>query len=351
LRVERLAGGFDNRQTTGNTTRAMIRLRTTLTIHALTALGLLAVLAGGVRAQEGYPQRPVHIVVSYGAGGAIDVVTRIVAEHMATTLGKPMVVENKPGAGSTIAADAVARAAPDGYTLLVTGTAHAVMTALYPQTTIDPVRDFQPISHLGNMPFVLAVHPSLPVRDYAGFIAHLKAHPNTVNFGSAGPGSSSDLGALLLAQMAGVQFVRVPYRSTPAAMNALVAGEIGFMLDSQNVLGPQVQTGAVRGLATSTLERSRQLPELRTLDELGLRGYDASSWQAMLAPARTPRPIIDRITEAVRAALADPGVQKRYLDLGYQLPARIGPEAATEFLARETAKWSPLAKDSGASGG
>jgi tripartite-type tricarboxylate transporter receptor subunit TctC len=321
-----------------------------LSIRALAVVGALAGLAAGAAAQD-YPQRPVHIVVSYGAGGAIDVVTRIVAEHMAITLGKPMVVENKPGAGSTIAADAVARAAPDGYTLLVTGTAHAVMPVLYPQAPVDPERDFRPISHLGNMPFVLAVHPSLRVRDVAGFIAYLKAHPNAVNFGSAGPGSSSDLGALLFAQMAGVAFVRVPYRSTPAAMNALVAGEIGFMLDSQNVLGPQVQTGALHGLATSTLERSRLLRELKTLDELGLAGFDASSWPAMLAPARTPRDIVDKLTAAIRAALADPGVQKRYLDLGYQMPARVGPDALADFLAREAAKWRPLAKESGAAGG
>ena len=318
---------------------------------ALLGLGCLAGLASAARADEPWPQRPVHVVVSYGAGGAIDVVARLIADHMATTLGKPVVVENKPGAGATIAADAVAHAPPDGYTVLVTGTAHAVMTALYPTTTIDPERDFQPISHLGNMPFVLAINPALPAADYAGFIAYLQAHPNTVNFGSAGPGSSSDLGALLFAQMAHVQFVRVPYRSTPAAMTALVAGEIGFMLDSQNVLAPQIRTGALRGLATSTNERSHLLPELQTLDALGLAGYDASSWQVMLAPAHTPRPVVDRLTQAIRAALIDPGVRQRYFDLGYQLPPEIGPEALAVFLARESAKWSPLAKGSGATGG
>ena len=311
----------------------------------------LAALAGGARAEEPWPQRPVHVVVSYGAGGAIDVVARLLADPMAATLGKPVVVENKPGAGSTIAAEAVARAAPDGYTLLVTGTAHAVMTALYPKVAIDPERDFQPISHLGNMPFVLAINPALPVTDYAGFVAYLTAHPNTVNFGSAGPGSSSDLGALLFAQMAHVAFVRVPYRSTPAAMTALVAGEIGFMLDTQNVLVPQIRTGALRGLATSTLERSPLLPALPTLDALGLTGFDASSWQVMLAPAHTPKPVVDRLAEAVRAALADAGVRQRYVDLGYQMPSAIGPAALAAFLARETAKWSPLAKGSGATGG
>jgi tripartite-type tricarboxylate transporter receptor subunit TctC len=159
------------------------------------------------------------------------------------------------------------------------------------------------------------------------------------------------LADLLLAKMVGLDFTRVPYRSTPAAMTDLVAGQIGFMLDSQNVLAPQVKAGALRGLAVSSLTRSRQLPELKTLDELGVTGFEASSWQVMLAPARTPQPIIDKLTEAVAAAVASPAVQKRYFDLGYQLPSKIGPAALTEFLARETAKWVPLAKESGAAGG
>jgi tripartite-type tricarboxylate transporter receptor subunit TctC len=295
--------------------------------------------------------KPIHITVSYAPGGAIDVVTRIIAEPMSRTLGQPVVVENKPGAGSTIAAEAVARAAPDGYTLLVTGTAHAVMHELYPQTNVDPVRDFAPISHLGNMPFVLAIHPALPATDFAGFVAYVKAHPGKVDVGSAGPGSSSDLGVLLFAKMAGLDVVRVPYHSTPAAMNGLVAGEIGFMLDSQNVLAPQVRSGALRGLAVSLLVRSRQLPELPTLDELGLAGFEASSWQIMLAPARTPPAIIDALSTAVAAALADPGVQQRYAALGYQMPTKTGPAALSAFLDRETAKWAPLAQESGAGGG
>ena len=315
------------------------------------SLALLLGVAVPAAAQDLYPVKPVHIIVSYGPGGAIDVVTRIIAEPMARMLGQRVVVENKPGAGSTIAAEAVARATPDGYTLLVTGTAHAVMRELYPQATVDGARDFAPISHLGNMPFVLAVHPSLPVTDFAGFVAYVTANPGKIDVGSAGPGSSSDLGVLLFAKMAGLDIVRVPYHSTPEAMNGLVAGEIGFMLDSQNVLAPQVRSGALRGLAVSLLVRSRQLPELPTLDELGLAGFEASSWQVMLAPARTPPAIIAKLTEAVAAALADPGVQQRYDALGYQVPAKIGPASLTEFLARETAKWAPLAKQSGGAGG
>ena len=308
------------------------------------ALGLVALLAGTARAQEPYPTRPVRLVVAYGAGGAIDVVARIVAEGMATTLGKPVVVENKPGASGTIAADLVAHSPADGYTLLVTGTAHAVMKVLQPEATVDAKRDFLPVSHLGNMPFVLAVNPQFQAKDFPGFLAYLRANPGKANFGSAGPGSSSDLAVLLFAKMTGLDFVRVQYRSTPAAMNDLVAGQITFMLDSQNVLAPQVQAGTLRALAIGTNQRSRLLPELKTLDELGLTGFDASSWQAMLAPAKTPPAIIERLTSAVAAAVADPGVQKKYVELGYNLPPKVGPAALDAFLEVETAKWAPLAK-------
>jgi tripartite-type tricarboxylate transporter receptor subunit TctC len=320
----------------------------------LLCLGLaLAALVGLGRpadAEDDYPNRPVRVVVSYKPGGAIDVVARIVAAHMAITLGKPVVIENRPGAGSTIAADLIAHSPPDGYNLLVTGMAHSVIPELFPQVNFNVERDFQPISHLGVMPFVLAVNPSVPAQDYASFVAYVKAHPGSINCGSAGAGSSADLGEMLLAKRAGLEFTRVPYRSTPAAMNDLVAGQVAFMMDSQNVLAPQVTAGALRGLAVSSLERSRLLPALPTLDELGLKGFDAGSWQAMLAPANTPKPIVDKITASIAAALADPGVQKRYFELGYQLPRKIGPEALADFLTAESAKWGPLAKETGIGG-
>jgi tripartite-type tricarboxylate transporter receptor subunit TctC len=328
--------------------RRALRRRTLF--QASAAIALPTAFAKSVSAQETFPDKPVRLVVSYGPGGAIDVVARILAEHMTTTLGKPVLVENKPGAGSTIAADLIARTAPDGYTLLVTGMAHSVMSELFPQITFDPTRAFQPISHLGLMPFVLAVNPTLPVTDYASFIAYVKARPGTINCGSAGPGSSADLGEMLLAKMAGLDFVRVPYRSTPAAMNDLVAGRLGFMMDSQNVLVPHVRSGALRAVAVTSLGRSRLVPDVPTLDELGLKGFEAGSWQAMLAPANTPRPIVDRIVKAIEAALADPAIQSRYTELGYQMPRKLGPEALAEFLAGESAKWGPLAKATGTGG-
>jgi tripartite-type tricarboxylate transporter receptor subunit TctC len=325
-------------------------LRRRKLLQAGAAIVLPVGAAQRVEAQEAFPDKPVRVIVSYGPGGAIDVVARILAEHMATTLGKPVLVDNKPGAGSTIAADLIARSTPDGYTLLVTGMAHSVMAELFPQITFDPVRAFQPISHLGLMPFVLAVNPTLPITDYASFVAYVKARPGTINCGSAGPGSSADLGEMLLAKMAGLDFVRVPYRSTPAAMNDLVAGRLGFMMDSQNVLVPHVKSGALRAVAVTSLGRSRLVPDVPTLDELGLKGFEAGSWQAMLAPANTPRPIVDRLAKAIETALADPAIQNRYTELGYQMPRKVGPEALAEYLTAESAKWGPLAKATGTGG-
>ena len=322
-------------------------LRRRTILQAGAALALPIGWAGRASAQDAYPDKPVRIVVSYGPGGAIDVVARIVSEHMAKTLGQTVVVDNKPGAGSTIAADLISRSAPDGYNLLVTGMAHSVMPELFPQAKLDPIKSFQPISYLGLMPFVLAVNPTLPVTDFASFVAYVKANPGSINCGSAGPGSSADLGEMLLAKMAGLDFVRVPYRSTPAAMNDLVAGRVGFMMDSQNVLVPHVRSGALRPLAVTSLDRSRLLPELPTLDELGLKGFEVGSWSAMLAPPNTPRPVVDTITKAVAAAFADPAIQKRYTEIGYQLPHKVGPEALAEFLVGESAKWGPLAKATG----
>jgi tripartite-type tricarboxylate transporter receptor subunit TctC len=325
--------------------------RTWLHRRAVLRVGAAMTLSVGAgplaHAQGAYPDKPVRITVSYGPGGAIDVVARILGEHMTNTLGKPVLVDNKPGAGSTIAAEAIARSAPDGYNLLVTGMAHSVILELFPQVTFDPVRSFQPISHLGVMPFVLAIHPSVPAADFASFIAYMKANPNAINCGSAGPGSSADLGQMLLAKRTGIEFVRVPYRSTPAAMNDLVAGRVGFMMDSQNVLVQHVKSGALRALAVSSLERSRLLPDVPTLDELGLNGFEAGSWQAMLAPAGTPRAIVDKVTGSIEAALNDSAIRNRYIELGYQLPRKVGPEALAEFLAAEAAKWGPLAKATG----
>lgn len=291
--------------------------------------------------------RAIRVVVPFGAGGIIDVVARILAEPMGRAVGQAMVVENQPGAGSVIGARAVARATPDGATLLLSGAAHAVIPVLYPDAGFDPVADFAPIALLGQQPFVLVVHPSNPARDAAGFVAWLKARPGQARFATTGIGAASHLAGELLKKLAGVDFEVVPYRGTPQAVTDLVAGRVDFMLDSQTLLAPLAAAGQLRALAVTTAARSAMLPDLPSLSEIGLAGYDASSWQALYAPAATPVAELARLRAAAAAALADPGLRARYAEVGVQ---PVSAELAG-FIAAEQARWLPILRETGARGG
>ncbi len=294
-------------------------------------------------AAQGYPDRPIRIIVPFAAGGIIDVVARILAEPVGRQLGQPLVIENVPGAGATIGARAAARAAPDGHTLLLNGAAHAVMAALYPDLGFDPLGAFAPIALLGDQPFVLCVNPAVPAQDVAGFLAWLRAKGDAANFATTGIGAASHLAAELLKQRAGVDFTLVTYRGTPQAVTDLLAGRADFMIDSQTLLAPLAQEGKLRALAVTTPRRSRLLPALPTLAEAGIAGYAASSWQALYAPTGTPAPILDRVAAAVAVAQADPAVQARYAEQGIEL-LQGGPAEATRFIYAEAAKWTALLK-------
>ena len=305
---------------------------------------LLAALPGAALAQT---TRPIRVVVPFAAGGIIDVVARIIAEPMGRALGQTMLVENQPGAGSVIGARNVARAAPDGVTLLLSGAAHAVIPALYPDAGVDPVGDFAGIALLGQQPFVLSVHPSNPAQDAAGFLAWLRARPGQATFATTGLGAASHLAGELLKKLAGVEFEVVPYRGTPQALTDLVAGRVDFMLDSQTLLAPLAATGQVRALAVTTAARSTLLPALPPLAEVGVAGYDASSWQALYAPAATPAAEQSRLRAAAAAALADAGVLRRYAEVGVQMvQGDLAP-----FIAAEQARWLPILRETGARGG
>ncbi|MBL6454291.1 tripartite tricarboxylate transporter substrate binding protein BugD [Belnapia sp. T6] len=310
---------------------------------------LLAALAAPAFARaQGFPSRPVRLVVPFAAGGIIDVVARILAEPMSRRLGQPVVVENLPGAGSSIGARAVARAAPDGHTLLLSGAAHAVLAPLYPDLGFDPLADFAPIALLGDQPFVLAVHPGLPAQDVAAMLAWLRARGEAANFATTGIGAASHLAGELLKSLAGVAFTVVTYRGTPQAVTDLVAGRADFMIDSQTLLAPLAREGKVRALAVTTPRRSRLLPDLPTLSDSGVAGYAASSWQSLQAPAGTPAPILTRLAEAATAALAEPAVQARYAEAGVE-PPPAGDAGA--FIRAEAAKWAPILRATGARAG
>lgn len=310
-----------------------------------------ALLAPALLTRPAWAQsRPLRVVVPFGAGGLTDVVARILAEPMSQTLGRPMVIENMGGAGSTIGAANLARSAADGSNIMVGSVGHAAMKALYASFAFDPVTSFAPVSLVTRQPFVAAVHPSVPVTDLPGFIAWLKSRNGEANFGTAGIGASSHLAAELLRKLTGAPFTVVPYRGTPAAVTDLMAGRIEFMIDSQTLLAPLMADGKVRGLAVTSSERSTLLPQLPTIAEAGVPGYDAAAWQAIYAPAGTPAPAIRAIADAAAAALKDPATLKRLNDVGVDAYADNSPEAAARHLSAEVAKWGGLVQELGLRG-
>lgn len=308
---------------------------------ALPAFVGLTAATQRARAQV-WPSRPVLLVVGSGAGGINDIIARTLADQMTGTLRQRVVVENRPGAGTTLAVQSVIRADPDGHTLLVNGSSHAVIAPLYPTAGIDVLKDLDSVTKLAIVPLVMAIHRSVPATDYASLVDWLKANPGRMTFGTNGVGSGAYLAAALFQRMAGVELEHVPYRTTPQALTDLNAGRIGMMVDTHTLLGPHIAEGTLRGIAATTIRRSSILPDLPTFDELGLRGYDASSWTGLYAPRGTPGTVVQRVTEAVRAAIADPAVAQRFQQQGIIPPTELGPAYLSSYLARDVAKWAPI---------
>jgi tripartite-type tricarboxylate transporter receptor subunit TctC len=317
-------------------------------MHRRTLLACLA--APAIARAQAFPARPVRVVVPFAAGGIIDVVARILAEPMSKRLGQPVVVDNLPGAGASIGARTVARAAADGHTLLLSGAAHAVMQALYPDLGFDPIRDFAPVALLGEQPFVAAVHPGVPVETVPQLLAWLRDRKSEANFATTGIGAASHLAGELLKSLAKVDFTVVTYRGTPQAVTDLLAGRADFMIDSQTLLAPLARDGKLRLIAVTSARRSRYLPELPTLAEAGVRGYAATSWQALHAPAGTPPAVLETLAAAAKAAVADPGVQARYIETGLEALTG-GPAEAARFVQAEAARWTPILQATGARSG
>jgi len=286
----------------------------------------------------------VKLVVPFAAGGIIDVVARIIAEPLARRFGQPFVIENVPGAGSTIGARAAARAAADGQTLLFNGAAHVVIPALYPDAGFDALADFIPVALVGDQSFLLCVHPSVPARTVAEFLAWLRTRRGEATFATTGIGAASHLAGELLKTLAGVDFTVVSYRGTPAAVTDFLAGRIDFMIDSQTLLAPYARDNQVRALAVTTSRRSRLLPDLPTLAEAGVAGYSASSFQVLFAPRGTPGEIVAALAAAVAEVQGDAEVQRRFAEAGVDVLA--GP--AAPFIRTEAEKWLPILRASGA---
>jgi len=295
-----------------------------------------------------YPVRPVRLVVPFPAGGGADNLARLLAPRVALALGQPIVVENKAGAGGNLGAESVARAAPDGYTLLYgTNGTHAINASLYRRLGFDPVRDFTPVARLTEIAAMLVVHPSLPVASTAELIAYARAHPGRLNFASAGNGTTSHLAGELFKSGAGIDIVHVPYRGGAPAMTDLIGGQVQMMIEVMPNAYPRAREGRVRGLAVSTLQRFPGAPELPTIAESGLPGFEASAWDGIFVPAGTPAAIVARLNAAFGVALEDPAIVAALRALGAR-PVPGTPESFARFVTASAAKWAQAVRDSGA---
>lgn len=317
----------------------------TITRRATLALPLLA--AAPARAQAPFPNRPVRIVVSFTAGGTTDIIARLVGAQLERRWGQPVVIDNRPGAGGNIGTEHVVRSPPDGYTLAVGSVGPlAVNVSLYRNMPYDPRRDLAAVTLIAGVPNVLIVRPDFPARDVAGLVAEARRRPGQLTYASTGAGTSSHLSGVMLDGMAGIQTIHVPYRGA-VALNDMMAGRVDFMFATIPSVIEQIRAGRFRAIAVSSTSRSRSLPDVPTMVELGFPEFDASSWFGMVAPARTPPEIIHRVAEEVHAILRDPSIERQMIEQGAD-PVGNGPQAFAAFIDREVTRWGAIVRASGA---
>ena len=316
--------------------------------RALLAALFLVTLAGTLPAcAQEYPRKAIRLIVPFAPGGGNDTVARAIAQSAGASLGQPMVVDNRAGAGGILGAELAAKSAPDGYTLFLGGVgSHAVNPNLHARLPYDPVKDFAPITLIASAPSVLVVHPSLPARTLAEFTALAKASPGRINYASNGNGSSAQLAAVLYESMAGVRMVHVPYKGLAPALVDLLAGEVQAMFSSVVAIVPSIKAGRLRALAVTGRRRAALLPEVPTLDESGVPGYEAGSWYGILAPAGTPQAIVAKLHEAIVHALARPEVRERLVSEGAEVIGST-PQAFAAHITAELARMGKLIRDAG----
>ncbi|MCZ8313474.1 tripartite tricarboxylate transporter substrate binding protein [Phreatobacter sp.] len=294
-----------------------------------------------------FPERAVRIVVPFPAGGSNDVIARILGQRLSEVWSQPVVIENRGGAGGNIGAEVVAKADPDGYTLLLSAPGPlAINTSLFKQMSFDPAKDFAPVSLIASVPIVLAVHPQVRANSVAELIVLARAEPGKLHFGSSGAGSTNHLAGELFKARASINIVHVPYRGAAPAMNDLVAGHIPFMFDNMPAVRPQVEGGKVRALAVAGATRSSLYPELPTMAEAGVAGFEASAWFGLVAPAGTPPAIMKVLVETTERLLKEPAMVAKFAELGAEPGSLAGPAFAT-YLRSEADKWSAIAKTAG----
>src|SRR3954447_22775073 len=310
--------------------------------------GLVMLTASPTRAQSNYPNRTIKMIVPYPAGGTTDLLGRLIADQLKSGLGAVVVVENKPGAGTTLGADQVAKSEPDGYTLLMaTSTTLAINKTLYKKLPYDPVKDFTPIALVAGVPFALIVNPALPATNLTEFIAYAKAHPRLA-YGSAGNGSPQHLGAEMLRTAAGIEIRHVPYRGSVPAMLDLIAGHIPLMVVDLQPALQQIREGKVRVLGVTTSKRVAAAPDIPTLAEAGLPGFELVAWQGVVAPAGVPRGIVDQLAAQINKLIADPATREKLTAISLEPLPPSTPDSFAAYIKSEVDRWAVIVKNSGA---
>lgn len=312
------------------------------------ALFLLALSPLATHAQAAWPDRPIRFIVPFPAGGVPDLLARVLSDKLRATLNQPVIVENRGGAGGNIGTDAVAKATPDGYTFVVSASGPlAINPSLYRSLPFNPLTDFEPVTLLAMVPNVLVVRPGFPANSVKEFIEYAQKNPGRINYGSIGNGSSQHLAATQFEAATGIKMTHVPYRAAPQAVTDLVGGQIDCMFQLVPNIAQQIKSGQVRALAVTTKTRSRALPDSPTMAEVGVRDYDTAGWFGLLAPASTPRLIVDRLNKEVRAILADPAINDRLTQAGAET-STMTPDEFRKFISMEINRWRDIVRSSGA---
>jgi tripartite-type tricarboxylate transporter receptor subunit TctC len=310
------------------------------------ALLLLTLACTGAAAQAPYPSKPVRFIVPSAAGGGTDIIARALAQKLSESLGQQFVVDNRPGAGQMIGIELAAKSAADGHTILMAASTLAINQIMYKTVPYDPLRDFAPITQAASLANVLVVHPSLPVKSVAELIAYAKQRPGQLNFASAGIGTSPQMSVELLKSMAGIEMVHIPYKGTSPGVVDLLAGQVSVMAPNLLTALPHIKAGKLRALAVTSAKRSEGLPDVPTMAESGLPGYDSTQWYGVLAPAGTSRAIVERLHDEIVRALRAPEVMQRLAADGAE-PVGSSPEEFAAFIRSEIDKWAKVARAAG----
>jgi tripartite-type tricarboxylate transporter receptor subunit TctC len=314
---------------------------------ALAFFGLALALPVSTSFADDYPTRPVRMIVPFAAGGPADVYARVIGQQLSEVLKQPFVVEDRPGAGSIVGTDAAAKSAPDGYTLLVMSNTHTANESLFSQKPFELMRDFVPIAPINYSDLVMVVHPSVPANNLKEFIALAKSKPGGLNYASSGPGTPYHLAGELFKAMSGTDILHVPYKGSSGARTDVMGGQVQMMFDAITTMAPNVRAGQVRALGTTGLKRSTVLPDVPTISEAGVAGYETTIWLGIMAPKGTPQAIVDKLNAEITKAVSNPDIKKMWAEQGAE-PMVMTPAQFDAYLRKDIEKWANVVKISGA---